>query len=238
MNSLNLFTVIILISYVISEFYIDFTYNSEKYNSFMISILIFILPALFGFINKLYIETIVILSILIVIKYLVEINLVNYLKNKSLNLYEKFIIYKQIFFISIIYILSEIIFKKYIINISYFIINHNIFRMILLTLTITKPANVIFKKLFHKYSDSIISDKKEINNTEEGAGALIGNLERILSVIFLYLGQISAIGLIYTAKSIARFKQIEENRRFAEYYLIGTLYSILYAIVSYYLIMK
>lgn len=50
--------------------------------------------------------------------------------------------------------------------------------------------------------------------------------------------QINAIGLIYTEKSIARFKEIEENKRFSEYYLIGIIYSILYAISVYFLIIK
>ncbi|HHT25239.1 MAG TPA: DUF3307 domain-containing protein [Clostridiaceae bacterium] len=36
--------------------------------------------------------------------------------------------------------------------------------------------------------------------------------------------------------SNARFKQIEEDKTFAEYYLIGTLYSILLAIILYYMI--
>lgn len=69
-----------------------------------------------------------------------------------------------------------------------------------------------------------------------GAGAIIGNLERVLSAIFLAMNQITAIGFIYTAKSIARFKEIEENKGFAEYYLIGTLFSILYVVVAYFII--
>ncbi|MGH2066430.1 DUF3307 domain-containing protein, partial [Aerococcus sp. L_4] len=72
--------------------------------------------------------------------------------------------------------------------------------------------------------------------TVPGAGAMIGNLERILSAIFLSLNALSSIGLIYTAKSIARFKLIEENQGFAEYYLIGTLFSILFVVVSYFFI--
>ena len=50
------------------------------------------------------------------------------------------------------------------------------------------------------------------------------------------MNQISAIGFIYTAKSIARFKEIEQNKAFAEYYLIGTLFSILYVVIAYYII--
>ncbi|HNZ14945.1 MAG TPA: DUF3307 domain-containing protein [Anaerolineaceae bacterium] len=72
--------------------------------------------------------------------------------------------------------------------------------------------------------------------TVAGAGAIIGNMERFLSAIFLATGQWAAIGVIFTAKSIARFKQIEKNKQFAEYYLIGTLYSILYVVVVFFLL--
>lgn len=107
-------------------------------------------------------------------------------------------------------------------------------RWTLLILLIHKPANVTFKKLLSKYE--VIDAEKP--DTLPGAGALIGTLERVLSAIFIGLGQYASIGLIYTAKSIARFKKIEENPKFAEYYLIGTLYSILFVLVSYQLIMN
>lgn len=71
-----------------------------------------------------------------------------------------------------------------------------------------------------------------------GAGAVIGNMERILSAIFLSVNQWAAIGVIFTAKSIARFKQIEEDKQFAKYYLIGTLYSILSVVLAYFLVFK
>lgn len=90
------------------------------------------------------------------------------------------------------------------------------------------------KILFGQYQN--YSEEKENDPTVSGAGAMIGNLERILSAIFLSLNALSSIGLIYTAKSIARFKRIEENQGFAEYYLIGTLFSILFVVISYFLI--
>lgn len=110
-------------------------------------------------------------------------------------------------------------------------------RWILLAVVITKPANITFKTLFSKY-DTVagpLADPETTSHfeTEPGAGATIGNLERILSALLLASGQYAAIGLIYTAKSITRFKKIEEDRRFGEYYLIGTLYSILYVVAAY-----
>ena len=41
-----------------------------------------------------------------------------------------------------------------------------------------------------------------------------------------------------TAKSIARYEQITKDPAFAEYYLIGTLYSMLYTVALYAVIFK
>ena len=117
-------------------------------------------------------------------------------------------------------------------------------KWLLLILINAKPANITFKKIFQKYvPDPSIHEQLSFTETAErlpepGAGALIGTIERFLCIIFISLGQFAAIGLIYTAKSIARFEKIGKNPRFAEYYLIGTLYSILFVLVSYQLIMK
>ncbi len=62
-------------------------------------------------------------------------------------------------------------------------------------------------------------------------GRTIGLLERSLIFILVLLGQWGALGLVLAAKSIARFKELSEQH-FADYYLIGTLTSILVAIVS------
>jgi hypothetical protein len=64
----------------------------------------------------------------------------------------------------------------------------------------------------------------------KGAGTTIGILERILTLTFVFLNQYAAIALVITAKSIARFEELKK-RKFSEYYLIGTLSSILFAII-------
>ena len=55
------------------------------------------------------------------------------------------------------------------------------------------------------------------------AGALIGNLERILTIIFVIIGQYEAIGFIIAAKSILRFKDTDTAK--TEYVLAGTFLS-------------
>lgn len=63
-----------------------------------------------------------------------------------------------------------------------------------------------------------------------GAGRMIGILERTLMLAMVLYGQWAAIALLITAKSIARFEEIKV-RKFAEYYLVGTLASLLVALV-------
>lgn len=62
-------------------------------------------------------------------------------------------------------------------------------------------------------------------------GATIGVLERLLIVTLLLVGADVAIGFVIAAKTIARFKLLDD-RDFAEYYLLGTLASVSVAIVT------
>lgn len=63
-------------------------------------------------------------------------------------------------------------------------------------------------------------------------GAVIGILERLMVLGLVLVNQWAAIGLIITAKSVARFKRIEEDQAFGEIYLIGTLTSVLLAVAA------
>lgn len=63
-------------------------------------------------------------------------------------------------------------------------------------------------------------------------GRMIGQLERALIFIFVLINQFSAIGFLIAAKSIFRFGELKDraNRMEAEYIIIGTLISFLWAI--------
>jgi len=61
------------------------------------------------------------------------------------------------------------------------------------------------------------------------AGLAIGVLERIFVLTLVLLGEFTAISLVLAAKSIARFADLKK-REFAEYYLIGTFSSMLFAL--------
>ena len=90
---------------------------------------------------------------------------------------------------------------------------------ILAILLCIKPANILIKLVLKKYQVGETQSCENINN----AGALIGNLERILTIIFVILGQYEAIGFIIAAKSILRFKDTDTAK--TEYVLAGTFLS-------------
>ena len=62
-------------------------------------------------------------------------------------------------------------------------------------------------------------------------GATIGILERLLICALVLGGAVATIGLVIAAKTLARFKQLDD-REFAEYYLLGTLASVTIAVAS------
>lgn len=136
-----------------------------------------------------------------------------------------------------------------------------------LLLLILRPVNLSVDILFGKYASAAKEESKrqdsddaikrkaagQISKTElfehqgnnqtaplevEGAGAWVGALERLITVLFAFLGQYAAMGLLMAAKSMARYDKISKGPAFAEYYLIGTLFSILFAIVSYLVVFK
>jgi len=103
-------------------------------------------------------------------------------------------------------------------------------------LLVLNEANLLVRYLFRVFdlipqkldesSKEVVIDRREYN-----AGRVIGMLERALIYIAVLNNQFSAIGLIVAAKGFARFRQLEE-RRFAEYVLIGTLLSALLAVLA------
>lgn len=108
----------------------------------------------------------------------------------------------------------------------------NSIKGILVILMILKPTNITFRELFGHTKPVEDVD----NDDTRKVGKLIGNLERLLVCVLLYLNQYTAIGLVFTAKSITRYNKISEKQDFAEYYLLGTLFSILSTIIVFELI--
>ena len=65
---------------------------------------------------------------------------------------------------------------------------------------------------------------------ELSRGLVIGVLERAITMTLVFIGQFGALGLVLAAKALTRFRALDD-RDFAEYVLIGTLASILFALL-------
>ncbi|MBV7274215.1 DUF3307 domain-containing protein [Clostridium sp. PL3] len=86
----------------------------------------------------------------------------------------------------------------------------------------------IYKKLIDK-KFVIVKTSKEVDIGSPNGGFIIGMLERVFILLVMAIGQPSMAGFVLTAKSIARFKKMDDSG-FAEYFIIGTFISFIFAI--------
>lgn len=101
----------------------------------------------------------------------------------------------------------------------------------ILAIAITmRPVSITINKILHQYQPTT-ADAEDVGHP--GAGSLIGILERLIILVMLSQNQYGAIGFVLTAKSIARYNKITENPQFSEYFLLGTLLSMLLVIITY-----
>lgn len=70
-------------------------------------------------------------------------------------------------------------------------------------------------------------DVKELNR-----GRLIGNLERIVLTLVVTAGSYSALAFLVAAKGLIRSEEFEKSRDFTEYFLVGSLSSVLIALCA------
>jgi hypothetical protein len=93
---------------------------------------------------------------------------------------------------------------------------------------VTYPSAFLVSNLLEGLADKIPVDHKSL----PAAGMYIGILERLFVFLFILLDHWEAIGLLIAAKSVFRFNDLKEqnNRKWTEYILIGTLLSFALAI--------
>ena len=107
-------------------------------------------------------------------------------------------------------------------------------RWILAILIIHEPANILIQNILKglKGENSAESGTDDKTAADLKAGRKIGSIERLIMLLFIAMDQYTAMGMVLTAKSIARYDQITKEQTFAEYYLIGTLLSTACVVVS------
>jgi hypothetical protein len=71
-----------------------------------------------------------------------------------------------------------------------------------------------------------------IDIKEYNRGRLIGDLERILLTIVVAAGSYAALAFLVAAKGVVRSDEFDKDRDFAEYFLIGSLSSVLVALFA------
>jgi len=91
-----------------------------------------------------------------------------------------------------------------------------------------RPANFFIQNIFKEAKITIPDNGKE--QSLPNAGRVIGNVERMLALVFVMLGQYEAIGFLLAAKSLLRFRETDTVK--SEYVLVGTLLSFGIAILS------
>lgn len=97
---------------------------------------------------------------------------------------------------------------------------------------VINEMNIILRYFFRIFGlDPIGANPEDIDQQEYNTGRIIGMLERIFVFIFVLLNQYAAVGFILAAKGVTRFQDFK-NRTFAEYVLIGTLFSTLLAMTT------
>lgn len=100
--------------------------------------------------------------------------------------------------------------------------------MLLGFLVCLKPSNIIIKEIIKVANIKVNKESDDNNEDLPNAGKLIGTVERLLSLVFVLLGQYEAVGFIIAAKSLLRFAEGDKAK--SEYVLIGTLLSFSMAI--------
>lgn len=69
------------------------------------------------------------------------------------------------------------------------------------------------------------------NNSSFSFGRIIGVVERFLIILLVSTNNYATIAIIIALKTLTRFKLIEQDKDFGEYYLMGNLLSLLFSIV-------
>jgi hypothetical protein len=107
--------------------------------------------------------------------------------------------------------------------------NQKILTNVLAYIFVIWPAGFLIAKITQPWQDQIGKNKGLVD-----AGRWIGMTERILILTFVLIDQFTGIGFLIAAKSILRFSDIKnaDDRKEAEYILLGTMVSFIVAICT------
>lgn len=87
----------------------------------------------------------------------------------------------------------------------------------------TSVSNVVIKIFLGALKKNLGEDLK--------TGRNIGSIERILTISIILVGAWQALTVLYGSKTAIRFEKAKESPDFAEYYILGTTISALFAVI-------
>jgi hypothetical protein len=93
---------------------------------------------------------------------------------------------------------------------------------------LTGGGNLFCRSVFHFTGLSVVTPPDPIEPVR--AGRVVGWLERMIMAIGIAAGSWEVLAAVIALKTVARFKELDD-KRFAEYFLIGSLSSLLWASV-------
>jgi hypothetical protein len=237
---------IIILGHIIGDFYVQTNKTADKKKTSMkymlIHCLVYTIVLGIGFyiLNRQIVKMLII-SCIIYLSHLI-IDLVKTKCTKKYKNYEYIIflidqaIHIVVLFV-IIYIVKNLFGFR--MNDNFTINGLNVKHFIIMATEILicwRPTAIFISLVFNmipetiEQADESMNISKNIENESLKIGTWIGILEREIILILGLMGQFGAIGFVLTAKSLARFKQLE-NKSFSEKYLVGTLLSAFIAIV-------
>ncbi len=229
------YLLLLLMEHIIGDFYAQTRGIAEKKKDSLKWVLI---HGLLYFLVTLFVSIPVIsLSILALnfatssLHALIDVFKFFYLKKKKKETSFLFVIDQGLHFICLVFLAylwskNNITMKEIPIIADFFDVTNNsetlVCSWVLGLLLIHKPANILIQNFIGTYKPKSRDNEIKADNN---IGRVIGTVERVIMLILIYMNQYSAIGLVLTAKSIARYDRISKDEKFAEYYLLGTLIS-------------
>jgi len=91
---------------------------------------------------------------------------------------------------------------------------------------LTWVGNLFCRAVFLFAGLTSVSSPDPVNPVK--AGRIVGSLERLITAIGLAAGSWEVVAAVIALKTVARFKELDD-KLFAEYFLIGSLCSLLWA---------
>ena len=232
------YLIILLIAHVLGDFYFqaDETVKSKekRYTEVLIHSLKYLMVSTCVMIPIISLDMLLASLYLSLLHFLVDSIKYMLVKRKKVIIAEEIFIWDQGLHLLSILVLSYIMFC-WNFNISSYQIVNDIFeaykiekmmlvRWILVLLCLCKPSNILIQNMLSGFKPQE-KGNSELIIVDNRAGRRIGVLERLIMLMFIAMNQYAALGLVLTAKSIARYDKITKDEKFAEYYLLGTLLS-------------